>query len=175
MCWPLGQELVLVLMEERRHDEAEGRLKQFEKDFLNLGEEFLCRWGRLFKDRGDAHADLPGMMGDGRPPDPDLAAKYYRMSLEKYDEAYQVRMGHYPGINKATLLLILALARPPRGGRAATIVRPRREAPQGPRELAARLPRRRDDLASRHGRGGPPPAPGMGQGGGPIPRGPPAQ
>ena len=33
--------------------------------------------------------------------------EFYRKSLEKYDRAYQIRSGYYPGINKATLLLML--------------------------------------------------------------------
>ncbi len=39
--------------------------------------------------------------------DPVLAGEFYRRSLEKYDQAYRIRSSHYPGINKATLLLIV--------------------------------------------------------------------
>ena len=46
----------------------------------------------------------PWWKPNGQPPDPDLAGEFYRKSLEKYDEAYRIRVGHYPGINKATLL-----------------------------------------------------------------------
>jgi hypothetical protein len=102
----LGQELVFVLIEAGRHDEAEALLKRFEKEFLDLDEEFLCRWGRLFKERGDAHAGLPWPAHAGRSPDADLAAKYYRLSLEKYEQTYLIRSGNFPGINKASMLLI---------------------------------------------------------------------
>jgi len=36
------------------------------------------------------------------------AQECYLLALDKYDAAYKIRQGHYPGINKATLLLILA-------------------------------------------------------------------
>jgi hypothetical protein len=108
----IGQELVLALEECRRHDRAEQVLRQLEAEFLSLDEETLCRWGRLFKERGDAYARLPWSDPGGLPPDPDLAERSYRMALEKYDQAYRVRSGHYPGINTATLLLVLGALRP---------------------------------------------------------------
>ena len=49
-------------------------------------------------------------------PDPVLAEAFYRKSLAKYDQAYRIRFGHYPGINKATLLLILGSLNPPPPG-----------------------------------------------------------
>jgi tetratricopeptide (TPR) repeat protein len=109
----IGQELVLALEECHEPDQAERTLKALEKSFLNLDEEFLCRWGRLFKDRGDEYTPLPWSRPDGRMPDPVLAESFYRKSLEKYDQAYRIRFGHYPGINKATLLLILGSLTPP--------------------------------------------------------------
>src|SRR4029079_14694954 len=54
---------------------------------------------------------LPWSRPEGRAPAPDLAEPLYRESLEKYDRAYSIRSGHYPGINKATLLLILGSLR----------------------------------------------------------------
>jgi tetratricopeptide (TPR) repeat protein len=106
----IGQELVLVLMESGDHEGAEVWLQKFEMDFRNLDEEFLSRWGRLFKDRGDFHAALPWHSGGEL--NPALAEWYYRKSLEKYGQAYEIRKGHYPGINKATLLLILGSLKP---------------------------------------------------------------
>lgn len=44
--------------------------------------------------------------------DPPRAEGYYRRALAKYDEAYRIRNGHYPGINEATLLLILGSLSP---------------------------------------------------------------
>jgi hypothetical protein len=109
----IGQELVLALEECHEPDRAEQILQTLEKSFLNLDEEFLCRWGRLFKDRGDEYTPLPWSNPDGRLPDPILAEAFYRKSLAKYDQAYRIRFGHYPGINKATLLLILGSLTPP--------------------------------------------------------------
>ena len=106
----IGQELVLALEESHEPDQAEQTLKTLEKSFLNLDEEFLCRWGRLFKDRGDEYTPLPWSKPGGRVPDPVLAEAFYRKSLAKYDQAYRIRFGHYPGINKATLLLMLGFA-----------------------------------------------------------------
>ena len=100
----IGQEYVLSLEEALEADRAEEVLKSLEKTFPNLDEELLCRWGRLFKDRGDAYVRLPWSNPDGQPPDPDLAGQFYRKSLEKYEQAYRLRSGHYPGINAATLL-----------------------------------------------------------------------
>ena len=114
----IGQELVLALEECHEPDRAEQMLKTLEKSFLNLDEEFLCRWGRLFKDRGDEYTPLPWSSPGGRLPDPILAEAFYRKSLAKYDQAYRIRFGHYPGINKATLLLILGSLNAQQAGRA---------------------------------------------------------
>jgi tetratricopeptide (TPR) repeat protein len=103
----IGQEYALALEEALEADRAEEVLKSLEKTFPNLDEELLCRWGRLFKDRGDAYVRLPWSKQDGQPPDPDLAGQFYRKALEKYEQAYHLRTGHYPGINTATLWLLL--------------------------------------------------------------------
>ena len=103
----IGQEQILALEECCEPDRAEQLLHTLEKLFLNLDEEFLCRWGRLFKDRGDEYTSLPWSKPGGRVSDLVLAEAFYRKSLAKYDHAYRIRFGHYPGINKAALLLIL--------------------------------------------------------------------
>ena len=64
----IGQELVLALEECHDPDRAEQLLNTLEKSFLNLDEEFLCRWGRLFKDRGDEYARCPGRSSICVPP-----------------------------------------------------------------------------------------------------------
>ncbi len=40
--------------------------------------------------------------------DLDRAEQHYLEALRQYDLGYGLRNGHYPGINKATLLLLLA-------------------------------------------------------------------
>lgn len=96
-----GVELALALLEMEKDTEAEPILKEIEPLFGVPDEELLCRWGRIFKDRGDRHAL-------SKQPALALASAFYRRSLEKYDAGFQLRHGHYPGINKATLQLILA-------------------------------------------------------------------
>jgi len=115
----IGQEQVLALEECGEQDRAERALRTLEKSFLNLDEELLCRWGRLFKDRGDEYVRLPWSTPDGPAPDSILADCFYRKALEKYDQAYRIRFGHYPGINKATLLLMIGSLKPPVPGAAA--------------------------------------------------------
>jgi hypothetical protein len=119
----IGQELVLAYMEGGLPPKAEHLLFKLEQRFQNLDEETLCRWGRLFKDQGDRHVELPWPDQDKAVLDSDLAVSLYRRSLEKYDQAYQDRQGHYPGINKATLLLIVGSLKP-------------RQADPRPREIA---------------------------------------
>ena len=114
----IGQEEVLALEECREPDRAEQLLRSLEKSFLNLDEEFLCRWGRLFKDHGDQYMPLPCSNPRGRAPDMVLAEAFYRKSLAKYDQAYRIRFGHYPGINKATLLLLLGTLKTQQTGQA---------------------------------------------------------
>ena len=112
----IGQELVLALLECKEEVQAEDVLGQLDRSFTNVDEETLCRWGRLFKDQGDAYVRLPWSDPDGRPADPEMARVFYKKSIERYDQAYRIRSGHYPGINKATLLLILGTLQPPIAG-----------------------------------------------------------
>jgi hypothetical protein len=112
----IGQELVLALLECKDEEEAEVVLGRLDRSFTNVDEETLCRWGRLFKDQGDAYVRLPWSDPDGRPADPEMARVFYKKSIERYDQAYRIRSGYYPGINKATLLLILGTLQPPIAG-----------------------------------------------------------
>ncbi|MBI1917938.1 MAG: hypothetical protein HYS12_24860 [Planctomycetes bacterium] len=95
----IGNELVLALMENGRPAEALAELARLERQFPEVDEETRCRWGRVYKQEGDRawHAgDL--ISAEGR----------YHQALEQYDIGYGLRQGHYPGINRATLLLLLA-------------------------------------------------------------------
>ena len=112
----IGQELVLALLECREEEKAEAVLRRLDRSFTNLDEETQCRWGRLFKDQGDAYVRLPWSDPDGRPADFEMARVFYRKSIDRYDQAYRIRSGHYPGINKATLLLILGTLQRPIAG-----------------------------------------------------------
>jgi hypothetical protein len=114
----IGQEHVLALIECGEHDRSELALRALEITFANLDEEILCRWGRLFKDRGDDYLELPGAVSNRFVPNRDRAVEFYRKALEKYDEAYGIRSGHYPGINKATMLLIVGSLKAEQNGQA---------------------------------------------------------
>jgi hypothetical protein len=110
----VGQELVLALMEggPEAQAEAEATLQGIDARFAKLDEELLCRWGRFYKDHGDRYLGLPWLVATV-PPNPEEARPYYLRSLEKYEEAYRIRSGHYPGINTATLQFLLGtLVRP---------------------------------------------------------------
>ncbi len=173
----VGQEFVLALIESNEHDRAELALKALEHTFANLDEETLCRWGRLFKDRGDDYLDLPGAVSNRFAPNRAMALEFYRKSLDKYSQAYRIRSGYYPGINKATLLLMVGSlkaqeAGSPTGSAEELLIS--EDLAQATREsgvLGSGPPRRRDDLAPRHGRGGVPPAPGVGASRRPLSRG----
>jgi len=93
----IGNELVLALMEAQRDADAEAALTQLDAEFQPLDEEFLCRWGRFYKEHGDRH-DVNA----------NTASAYYRQALAKYRQAYAVRQGHFPGINVAAVLHLLA-------------------------------------------------------------------
>ena len=109
-----------------------------------------------------------GSSRHGRLPDPILAEAFYRKSLAKYDQAYRIRFGHYPGINKATLLLILgSLTPPPLGSQVrAEVYESGANWPASCWAIGCTGPvDQPDDLdrvAPGHGRRGPPLAPGSG-------------
>ncbi|HKI35204.1 MAG TPA: tetratricopeptide repeat-containing protein [Gemmataceae bacterium] len=110
----IGQELVLALIDANKRDEAQVEMHKLQSQLRNPNEELLSRWGRLFKEDGDRlNPHLPDELkgrstDDRRPNDAELADRFYADSQQKYNQAYQVRLGHYPGINKATLLLVRA-------------------------------------------------------------------
>ena len=104
----IGQELVLALIECNRLEQAEQILGELAASEKSGREELLCRWGRIFKDRADTYVSLENASDDT---DPIKAVQLYRAALSKYENAYQVRRGHYPGINVAALhLAIYAVA-----------------------------------------------------------------
>jgi hypothetical protein len=114
----IGQERVLALADLGKGPEAQQALDDLERQLRNPNEELLCRWGRLFKDEGDRlNGHLPREVQppraeEGRATNDQRADECYERALHKYDKAYAIRAGHYPGINTATLLLVrAALAR----------------------------------------------------------------
>lgn len=100
----IGQELVLAHLQADNVAAAQALLHELAAELGAPDEESLCRWGRLFKD----HADALLPKGNDSAGSADSALGFYLKSIDKYDEAFQLRRGHYPGINKASLLLIVA-------------------------------------------------------------------
>lgn len=94
-----AQEQVLALIECGNRPGAESLLAEVEPSFGSPDEEILCRWGRIYKDQGDVHVRV----GQNQ-----LAVDCYSKARDRYHQGYLVRQGHYPGINEATLSLILA-------------------------------------------------------------------
>lgn len=105
---PLLQEYALVLAEVDKHDEALDLLRPFQnmcKGFRD--EETLSRIGRLCKNLGDKALEndlVPITELSGHP-----AVQWYHTAYERYSEAFQIRKGYYPGVNAATLALLLRL------------------------------------------------------------------
>jgi hypothetical protein len=110
----IGQELVLALADRGKWGEAQDVLNQLDQQLRNPNEELLCRWGRIFKEEGDVfNSHLPKVFRQSRPEDARAANDQqadacYGQALTQYDLAYRIRFGHYPGVNKAALLLVRA-------------------------------------------------------------------
>jgi hypothetical protein len=96
----LGHELVFALLQENKRDEAFDVLNQLAGRFPEPDEETLCRWGRWYKEAGDAVFDA----------NPAQAELDYLKARDFYDRAYVLRQGHYPGINRAALQVLQAAA-----------------------------------------------------------------
>jgi hypothetical protein len=95
----IANELVLALLENDRQAEAMVELGRLDRQFQEVDEETRCRWGSLYKREGDR------AWKDG---DLVTAENRFLQALEEYKRGYTLRHGHYPGINQATLLLLLA-------------------------------------------------------------------
>jgi hypothetical protein len=74
----------------------------------------LSRCGRVYRDQGDRYVSYPEVPGapevriGGAAEIPAEARRYYLLALREYAKAYQIRFGHYPGVNVATLHLLVA-------------------------------------------------------------------
>ncbi len=110
----IGQQLALSQIEAGKESEAMGVLAKLQLLCRNKNEEVLSRCGRVYRDRGDHFVAYPVYHGPpeitiGGPKDePVEARRCYLLALQEYNEAYKVRGGHYPGVNVATLHLIIA-------------------------------------------------------------------
>jgi hypothetical protein len=102
----IAQQLALAYLEEDRQESAQLILDQIALLCRNPHEEVLSRGGRLYRDHGDRYVKYPEI--GGHMESPPNAVHYYRLALNEYNKAYQIRFGHYPGINVATLHLLIA-------------------------------------------------------------------
>ena len=105
---PLLQEYALLLSETGRHEQALDVLGQFE-DLCRVfrDEQTLSRIGRSCKNLGDlalAHHPVPFRELRGHP-----AWQWYEAALRRYRQAFQISRDYYPGVNAATLALIVGL------------------------------------------------------------------
>jgi tetratricopeptide (TPR) repeat protein len=96
---PVRYELALALVSLRRRQEALAVLKAAGDEFPVLNEDVLGLWGRICKDDGDAS------LAAGTVPE---AYRMYSEALDKYERAFDLTGSRFPGINAATLLLVLA-------------------------------------------------------------------
>jgi len=96
---PLGDELVLVLKQQKNYDAAIDLLRVLERRFKHVGEETLCRWGSLLKARAN-RALAAGGTGE--------ALNDFAESERYYGRAYEEHHTFYPRINELTVRLVRA-------------------------------------------------------------------
>lgn len=105
----IGPMLVLALLECGRHDEARRVLRGLPTLYDSPREEMLSRWGRIAREQGDAYISPEGPHQDHSW---ELAVQLYREARGSYREAYEIRHGYYPGINVASLSLMIYAVTP---------------------------------------------------------------
>ena len=95
---PVLFEQAFNLVRQKRPLEALRILEAADDKFpRTLGEDLLSLWGRIFKDRGDAHLKA----GDAA-----AAEAAFRDAQRLYDRAYALHRDRFPGINVATLAFL---------------------------------------------------------------------
>ena len=106
----LKQQLVLSLVESDNSADEEKARREIE-DFFTLAcvfrdHEFLCRFGRIYKDKGDRQLDenvTHQEVIEGKLP----AYQHYLVALYYYETAYDITGNYYPAINAASLALLV--------------------------------------------------------------------
>lgn len=110
----IAQEFVLALIEAEEREQATHVLEDVKLRCRAPNEELLARWGRLARDKADECVPYPAFPG---PPAVSIggpierapeALRLYAQALQHYTEAYEVRHGYYPGVNVATLHVLIA-------------------------------------------------------------------
>ncbi len=107
---PLEQERALLLSEVGQGREAQKLVQRFREGCKVFGDhETLSRLGRTYKNAGDQAWQKQYVPGSS------LAAltrhspawQQYEMALKVYEEAFELSNDHYPGVNAASLALLL--------------------------------------------------------------------
>src|SRR5262249_1019699 len=97
-------ERALALVSLKRPRDARLTLEEAARDFPVLNEDVLCLWARLSKDEGDAALAAGSELE---------AYRMYLAAETRYQKAFDQTNGRFPGINAATLQLVLASIAPP--------------------------------------------------------------
>lgn len=99
LAMEIPQELCVAYLERGAIEKTRAALERI-RPLMRVGnEEILSRWGRLFKNAGDRALAERHFEAAGR---------HYDAAADWYDRAFQVRQGHYPGANLATVSLLRA-------------------------------------------------------------------
>ena len=105
-CIPLVQEYVLLLAEAGRDEDALRMLGPLEDICCVFhDEETLCRVGRMCKDLGDR--SLAAVTVASNALAGHSAWHWYDAAYRRYLEAFEIGQGYYPGVNAATLALMV--------------------------------------------------------------------
>lgn len=102
----LRQEYALILAELKEHEEARALLAPFRDLCLVFSdEETLSRIGRIYKDVGDTILSRDTVPVDKLSTHP--AMQWYASALDCYQDAFDISKNYFPGINAATLAMLL--------------------------------------------------------------------
>ena len=110
----IAEELALSYLEGNDDVRAQAVLDEIQLLSRSPHEEVLARRGRIFRDKADHFVTYPVYVG---PPEVKIggpfenlaeALRYFKLALEQYTQSYEIRLGHYPGVNVATLNLLIA-------------------------------------------------------------------
>jgi hypothetical protein len=93
----IEEELALAYLELDQFKDAEILHYEVALRYGQLSEEMLCRFGRIWKDKGNKV----------RVEDRSGAGRLFELGLEWYRQAHALRDNYYPGINVATLQFVL--------------------------------------------------------------------
>jgi tetratricopeptide (TPR) repeat protein len=128
----IEDELALAYLETGENEQFEILLARVNARYSQLSEEFLCRIGRFWKDKGERETVQ----------NVEAARRCFEPALAWYKKAFAVRSNYYPGINVAALQFVLRQV--PQAQQTAEAVLRSLEVPTPPHELPWVLATRAD-------------------------------